>query len=90
MAGTTYSEFVKGKTAEEILANDAAPCDVGNESRISGYLQVAAVVRSNQDLIAELKKASKDSGRLTLCIVGLTAALVVVGLAQAAATWFHT
>ena len=77
---TPYDE-VKDKTAEEILANFHAA-----DSNSSSYLQTAARIRSNQELIRALEQASKDSGMVGRRVVWLTAALIFVGILQAIAT----
>lgn len=80
---TTYATYVKGKSAEEILAstyfmNNNMP-----------YLLVAAQVRTNEALISELKKASDDSGIMARRIGWLTLALVFVGIVQAFVAYVH-
>lgn len=77
-----FYETIKGKTTEEILASNLA----GEGNTRGEYLRVAARVRSNQELIASLQKASDDSSYLGKLIVILTCALVAVGLLQAVAT----
>lgn len=84
MAQTTYESFVKGKSAEQILEEGLTA-----NSNLAAYLQVAAQVRSNQELIAELKKASTDSGRIANKVMWLTVALVAVGILQAVVVWWH-
>jgi hypothetical protein len=80
-----YKEHVEGKTAEQILA-DAHSAD----SVRAAYLQIASQVRSQQALVGQLKEASKDSSIMSRRIAWLTAALVLVGVLQAAATvWSH-
>jgi hypothetical protein len=76
-----YDSFVKGKTAEDILAlpNTA-------DANQSPYLQVAAQIRSNQELVQALKTASEDSGKTANKIVYLTWALVSAAILQAVAT----
>jgi hypothetical protein len=74
----TYLSCVKGKTAEEILAQPRT-----SASDISTYLRVAAEIRSNQELIAELKQASEDSGKAATKIAFLTWALVFAAILQA-------
>lgn len=97
---SNYKVFVEGKTAEEILASDRA-WTAGDQ--VTSYLQVAAQVRSNQELIAELKRASANSDIVSRRIViltgwlaALTGVLALVGLAQVIATawpylayWWH-
>lgn len=84
MAGV-YETFVQGKTAEEILAH-------GNtaDSNQSPYLQVAAQIRSNQELIEALKMASKDSDDTGRKSVWLTVALVGAAILQAVATGWNS
>jgi hypothetical protein len=77
---STYSEYVEGKSAEDILANSMTAADV------VGYLQLSAHVRSNHELIAALKEASDSSGKMGHRVVLLTVVLVCVGLLQALAT----
>ena len=80
-----YEKHVRGKTAEEILAQG----DTVNSNQ-SPYLQVAAHIRSNQDLIEALKTASNDSTNTARRIVRLTRALVGAAVLQAVATgWSH-
>lgn len=90
---SNYESSVKGRTAEQILANDQAWT---TNHVVSSYLQIAAQVRSNEELIAELKHASADSGRMSQRLVCLTGVLAIVGIAQAIATawpymayWWH-
>jgi hypothetical protein len=47
---------------------------------------VGAAVRTNQELINALTKASDESGRLAKTLVLLTGALVFVGVLQAIVT----
>ena len=83
MAGI-YETHIQGKTAEDILAHgDAA------DSNQSPYLQAAAQIRSNQELINALTKASQDSTNIGRRIVWLTCVLVVAGLLQALATGWN-
>ena len=79
-----YETYVKGKTAEQILARPETRSTV-----YQSYLQVAAQVRSNQELIAELKKASHDSDKTGRKIMWLTFALVATGIIQAVATGWN-
>ena len=80
-----YEDHVRNKTAEQILAQYSAA-----DSNQSPYLQVAAQIRSNQELIAALTKASADSGTTALKIVWLTRALVGAAILQAVAPgWDH-
>jgi len=88
-----YENYVKGKTAEEILATGAGAIT----GPIGEFIRVAAAVRTNQQLISALDQASKESGKLGRKVVWLTAALVFVGLLQAIATgwpylacWLHS
>jgi hypothetical protein len=81
----TYDAYVQGKSAEEILAEFHTA-----DSNLSPYLQVAAQIRSNQDLTAALMQASEDSGKIGKKVVLLTVALIMAAILQAAATWFHS
>lgn len=90
MSGGVYSTGVKGKTAEQILAQaESGHADLG------AYLIAAAQVRSNEELIAALRQASSDSEKTANKIVYLTIALVIGALLQAIATgwpylvWWH-
>jgi hypothetical protein len=76
-----YEDFVRGKTAENILAQYYTA-----DSNLSSYLQVSAQIRSNQELIEALKQASLDSGTTARKIVWLTRALVGAAILQAVAT----
>lgn len=87
MTGSLYNNYVKGKSAEEILAQ----ADGGYPGSVGDYLTVAAQVRSNEDLISALKKASSDSDRTARKIVCLTVVLAVAAVLQCLATalpWF--
>ncbi len=53
-----YEDHVRGRTAEEVLAQYHTA-----DSNLSPYLQIAAQIRSNQELIQALKTASEDSGK---------------------------
>jgi hypothetical protein len=81
---TPYELHVQGKTAEEILADLHSP-----DSNIAPYLQTAAQVRSNQELIKALKLASDDSTNVAKNIVRLTWALVGAAILQAIATGWN-
>jgi hypothetical protein len=82
---TSYEVYVQGKTAEEILAYSHTA-----DSNLSPYLQVAAQIRSNQDLVRALKEASEDSSKIGRRIVSLTVALILAAILQAAAnSWGH-
>jgi hypothetical protein len=77
-----YEKNVKGKSAEEILATGAGaiPGPLGEFARVS------AAVRTNEELITALTRASAESGMLAKRVVWLTGALVLVGFMQAIAT----
>lgn len=79
---TPYEVYVKGKNAEEILAayNTA-------DSNLASYLQIAAQIRSNQELIGALTSASGDSTRIGNKLIWLTVALVSTGVLQAVVSW---
>jgi hypothetical protein len=97
---SNYKALVEGKTAEQILATDQAWAANGT---VSSCLRIAAQVRSNEELISELKRASADSGKvsrqlvaLTRALAALTGVLALVGIAQVIATawpylvyWWH-
>lgn len=55
-----YERFIKGKTAEEILATGGGAIT----GPIGDFVRVGAAVRTNQELIDALKKASSESGAL--------------------------
>jgi hypothetical protein len=76
----SYQSCVKGKSAEEILEQHRT-----SDSHLSEYLQTAAQIRSNQELIAALAKASNDSGKAAGKIALLTWALVFAAILQAVA-----
>jgi hypothetical protein len=76
-----YEDEVRGKTAEQILSNYHSA-----DSNHSRYLQIAAQVRSNQELINSLKQASADTVETSRKIVCLTFALVAAAILQALAT----
>lgn len=76
-----YETHVKGKTAEEILESGLTA-----DSNQSSYLQVAAQIRSHQELIDALRNASKDSNKAAQKIVWLTVALFVAAILEAVAT----
>ena len=81
-----YEERVKGRTAEEILQT-AGGGDGGAVLGADGdYLRVAAQVRSTQELIEELKKASASNKVFSTRLFWLTIALVVVAGVQVLAT----
>ena len=73
-----YLDFVKGKTAEDILAHGGGAIT----GPIGEYIRVAATVRTNQELISALDRASADNTRLARRLVWLTAVLAIIGLAQ--------
>jgi hypothetical protein len=73
---------VKGKTAEEILAT----ADCSYPGPIGEYLRVAAQIRTNQELISALSKASADGGNLQSRIILLTIVLAVAAVLQFLAT----
>jgi hypothetical protein len=79
-----YEQFIKGKTAEEILATGGGAIT----GPIGEFVRVGAAVRTNQELIDALTKASSESGRVAERLVWLTAALVAVGALQAVVTAF--
>jgi hypothetical protein len=79
-----YEDHVRGRTAEEVLAQYHTA-----DSNLSPYLQIAAQIRSNQELIQALKTASEDSGKTARKIVHLTWALVGAAILQAIATGWH-
>jgi hypothetical protein len=66
---------------EEILA----AANLGT-SDTAGYLNVAAQVRSNEELIAALSKASTDSANVACRIFWLTLVLAIAAFLQAIAT----
>ena len=61
----------------------------GDAGPVGEYLRVAAQVRCNQELVAALKQASDDSGKLQFWLLLRTLAIFLAGVAQAIATWFH-
>jgi hypothetical protein len=65
-----YEKYVKGKSAEEILATSAGAIT----GPIGKFVRVGAAVRTNQELIAVLERASTDSGRLAKGVAWLTVA----------------
>jgi hypothetical protein len=90
---SNYKTFVEGKTAEQILAADRAW--TANDV-VASYLQISAQVPSNEELIAELKRTSQDSGRmserlviLTRWIAILTGVLALAAIAQVIVTVWH-
>jgi len=88
-----YDE-VQGKSAEEILRTAGGTAAGGPVDGVVGeYYRLAAQVRSTQELIEALKKASASSDalstrvfRLNCVLVWLTLALVFVGLSEALGT----
>jgi len=62
-----YEAHVQNRTAEEILAALHTA-----DSNLAHYLQTAANIHSNQDLIRALKQASDDSGEVGKKIVWWT------------------
>lgn len=54
---SAYASEIKGKSAEEILAHPNIRG--GNDEDYYSYLRLAARVRTNQELMSELKKASE-------------------------------
>ncbi len=77
-----YDQFIKGKTAEEILATGGGAIT----GAIGDFVRVGAAVRTNQELIGALRTASDESGRVASRVVWLTGALVTVGILQAIVT----
>jgi hypothetical protein len=78
-----YDDYVKNKTAEQILSfagegQAGKPLDY-NEGQ---YIRIAAQVRSNGELIAELKRASASNEKVAVRLVYLTGVLVSVGVLQ--------
>lgn len=89
-----YEERIKGKSSEEILqsAGGAAAAGVLQDPE-GAYYRTAAQVRSTQEFIEALKKASASNDALSkrvywlnVVLVILTGALVVVGGCAALAT----
>jgi hypothetical protein len=81
-----YKVFVQNKTSEQILASERA---WDSNPTLASYLQIAAQVRSNGDLLSELKRASQDSGNASRRIVWLTVVLAAAALLQIAVTFYH-
>src|ERR1700735_3260561 len=81
-----YEERVKGRSAEQILQTAGGGSGGAVVDADGDYLRVAAQVRSTQELIEELKKASASNAVFSKRVLWLTVALVVVGVAQAIAT----
>lgn len=89
-----YEERVKGKSSEEILQTAGGTAAGGVFPNPEGeYFRMAAQVRSTQELIDALKKASASNDALARRVLGLnralvwlTFALVVVGSCGALAT----
>jgi hypothetical protein len=87
-----YENFVKGKTAEEILATGSGAIT----GPVGDFIRIGAAVRSNQELIIALKGVSGEHLRLARAVVWLTIALVGVGVLQAVAiawpylSWYWT
>jgi hypothetical protein len=77
-----YENYIRGKSAEEILATGAGAIT----GPIGDFIRVSAAVRTNQELITALNRASRESGQLANRVVLLTGALVAVGVLQAVAT----
>jgi hypothetical protein len=77
-----YEHFIKGKSAEEILATGAGAIT----GPIGDFVRVGAAVRTNQELVDALTKASIESGRVAERLVWLTGAFVAVGVLQAIVT----
>jgi hypothetical protein len=83
---SNYENTDKEKTADEILSS--AGCDVSGA--LGEYLRVAAQVRTSQELAADLRRASADSGKLQRRVMILTVVLVAASIVQAVATaWAH-
>ena len=82
MSNGDYVNEVQGETSENLLAkkNCADPGPIGE------YLRTAAQVRSRQELIVELMRASADSGELQRRLFCLTRVIASIGLLQAIAT----
>lgn len=81
-----HKVFVENKTSEQMLACERA---WDSNPTPSSYLQFAAQVRSNGELISELKRASQDSGKVSRRIVWLTVVLAAAALLQVAVTFYH-
>ena len=79
-----YETLVKNKTAEQILEQYNAA-----DSNQAAYLQAAAQIRSNQELVKALQTASEESGMIAERVVYLTLALVMAAICQTIATAWH-
>jgi hypothetical protein len=82
-----YEQYVKGKNSEQLL--DASAGGSHPVQSVHGeYFRISAQVRSTQELMASLDRASTDNGKLGSKVLWLTVALVCVGSLQAvAAAW---
>ena len=80
--GRDYTNEVKDKSSEEILANPNCNYD----GPIGEFLRTAAQVRSLQELIKQLERASADSSELQCRLFWLTVVIALAGCGQALAT----
>jgi len=81
-----YEERIEGKSAEQILQTAAGGIGGVWQGPEGEYLRIAAQVRSTQELIEELKRASASNNAFSRRVFWLTFALVVVGGIEALAT----
>jgi len=81
-----YEERVKDRSAEQILQTAGGGTSGAVVGADGEYLRVAAQVRSTQELIDALKRASSANDIFSTRVFWLTIALVVVGAVQAVAT----
>jgi len=81
-----YEECVKDRSAEQILQTAGGGSGGAWSGADGDYLRVAAQVRSTQELIGELKKASASNTVFSTRVFWLTVVLVAVGGVQALAT----
>jgi hypothetical protein len=81
-----YEERVKGRSAEELLLTAGGGAGGAVQGPEGEYFRIAAQVRSTQELIEELKKASASNNAFSTRVFCLTVVLAVAAVVQAVAT----